>query len=118
MSRDWTPEELQAASKAMQAAGQMSYEEFCEKLREMEAKMLIARFSKKQRDGHFPCPRCGFHRMAADPIRNALSRRVNVQVCDRCGTDEAMEDFLDSPQPLPLSSWNIVKNPDAYRMTP
>lgn len=116
MSRDWTPQELQAASKAMQAAGQMSYEEFSEKLREMEAKMLIERFAKKQRAGHFPCPRCGFHRMDADPVRNALSRHANVQICDRCGIDEAMEDFLSSPRPL--TSWNIVENPEAYGMAP
>lgn len=32
MSRDWTPEELQAASAAMIAAGHMSYEEFCAEL--------------------------------------------------------------------------------------
>ena len=28
MSRDWTPEELAAASSVMKAAGNMSYEEF------------------------------------------------------------------------------------------
>ena len=32
MSRDWTPEELDAASAAMKAEGHMSYEEFCEEL--------------------------------------------------------------------------------------
>lgn len=32
MSRDWTPEELAAASTAMKAEGHMSYEEFCEEL--------------------------------------------------------------------------------------
>lgn len=32
MSKDWTPEEIQAASKAMKEAGQPSYEEFCEQL--------------------------------------------------------------------------------------
>lgn len=32
MSRDWTEEELQAASKAMKAAGYLSYDEFCEHL--------------------------------------------------------------------------------------
>lgn len=32
MSRSWTPEELEAASKAMIASGYMSYEEFCEAL--------------------------------------------------------------------------------------
>lgn len=30
MSRDWSPEELAAASKAMKDAGHMSYEEFCD----------------------------------------------------------------------------------------
>ncbi|HAX50434.1 MAG TPA: hypothetical protein DCX82_00575 [Lachnospiraceae bacterium] len=32
MSRDWTQEELQNASKAMKAAGHLGYEEFCEHL--------------------------------------------------------------------------------------
>lgn len=32
MSKDWTPEEIQAASKAMKEAGHPSYEEFCEQL--------------------------------------------------------------------------------------
>ena len=32
MSRDWTKEEIQAASKAMKAAGHMSYEEVCAEL--------------------------------------------------------------------------------------
>ncbi|WP_368273957.1 hypothetical protein [Intestinimonas butyriciproducens] len=29
MSKDWTPEDLVAASAAMKARGEMSYEEFC-----------------------------------------------------------------------------------------
>lgn len=32
MSRDWTPDELQAASAAMKTAGHMGYEEFCKEL--------------------------------------------------------------------------------------
>lgn len=32
MSKDWTPDQLRAASAAMKAAGHMSYEEFCAKL--------------------------------------------------------------------------------------
>ena len=32
MSKDWTQDELQAASKKMKASGNMSYEEFCEAL--------------------------------------------------------------------------------------
>ncbi len=114
MSRDWTPEELQAASAAMKRAGQMGYEEVVAEAARQEAKSLIERFAKKQRDGFFPCPRCGFRRMDADPIRNALSRRADVQICDRCGIDEAMEDFLGSPRPL--TSWAIAEDPGAYRM--
>lgn len=30
MSKDWTPEELEAASQMMKSSGNMSYEEFCE----------------------------------------------------------------------------------------
>lgn len=36
MSKDWTQEELQAASAAMKAAGHLSYEEFCAKLADCE----------------------------------------------------------------------------------
>lgn len=32
MSKNWTKEELQQASKAMMASGQMGYEEFCKML--------------------------------------------------------------------------------------
>ena len=32
MSKDWTPDELQAASRVMKEAGHMGYEEFCEEL--------------------------------------------------------------------------------------
>ena len=32
MSKDWTEEELQNASKAMNAAGHLGYEEYCEQL--------------------------------------------------------------------------------------
>ena len=47
MSRDWTPEELQAASAAMKAAGYMSYEEFCEELKRQQ-KLIVEL-----------CPECG-----------------------------------------------------------
>lgn len=40
MSRDWTSEELQAVSKAMKAAGHLSYEEFCEKLEAGEIRIV------------------------------------------------------------------------------
>lgn len=110
MSRDWTPEETRAASEAMKRAGQMSYEEVVAEA----AKQMIEQFSEIQREGHFPCPRCGHYRMAADPIRNALSRRAGVQVCDQCGVEEALEDL--SGARMPLTMWNIAQEPEAYRM--
>lgn len=33
MSKDWTPEELQAVSAVMKAAGFMTYGEFCKELK-------------------------------------------------------------------------------------
>lgn len=105
MSRDWTPEELQAASAAMKAADQMSYEEFAA---ELDAKEKIARFAKRQRDYNFPCPRCGRWAMDADPVRNAQSRRVDVYICDACGIEEALEGFAGQRQSL--ASWNIAQH--------
>ena len=72
----------------------------------------IEEFSKIQREGHFPCPRCGRYRMDSDPIRNALSRHADVQVCNQCGTEEAVADFIHSP--MPLTEWAISLNPGRY----
>lgn len=49
MSRDWTPEELQAVSKAMKAARHLSYEEFCEQL-EAEKIQSISPSSSRAED--------------------------------------------------------------------
>ena len=104
MSKDWTPEERQAASDAMERAGHMSYEEFTAEVAAMDK---IVRFSRRQRDLRFPCPRCGRWAMDADPVRNALSRRVDVYVCDACGLHEALEDAVGEIKPL--TSWDIAK---------
>ena len=104
MSRDWTLEELQAASAAMKYVGELSYEEFAA---ELTAKEKIERFAKRQLEYQFPCHRCGRWAMDADPRRNALSRRVDVYICDLCGSIEAMEDFLGTQ--LRLASWDIAQ---------
>ena len=57
------------------------------------AKELIEAFAKRQHEWRYPCPRCGRDVMDEEPARNAMSRRVNVQVCDDCGTLEAFEDM-------------------------
>lgn len=51
MSRDWTQEELQAASTAMQKMGNLSYEEFCKEIKEagrMEVKFDLTGATRKE----------------------------------------------------------------------
>ena len=108
MSRDWNPEEIQRASTAMKASGNMDYEEFCIDL----AKQCFDRFAKSQRGQHYPCPRCGADAMADDPIRNALSRQANVYVCDACGTDEAIRAYTGTE--IPLTEWKVYQSPAKY----
>ena len=48
MSRDWTPDELAAVSKAMKTAEHMSYEEFCAKLKNVPSEA----FEKPPTSGH------------------------------------------------------------------
>ena len=104
MSRDWTPEELQAASRAMKAAGHMSYEEMCAELKAVEK---INRFAPLQGKYNWPCPRCGCWTMNRELTRNALSRRIDIYICDACGTAEALEDF--HRKQTPLTAWDIAK---------
>ena len=49
MSREWTTEELQAASAAMKAMGHMGYEEFCESLKEVRRMELRVNLNGKNR---------------------------------------------------------------------
>lgn len=80
---------------------------------EEAAKVLIERFAAKQKGGGYPCPRCGRPVMASDPVRNALSRRATVYVCDECGMIEALEDMPGAFK-LPLSVWSIAKEPERW----
>ena len=56
------------------------------------------------------CPRCG---QEFDVRRGAISRRVDgIAVCDMCGQQEAIEDFLKHSNQAdlkPISDWYIVK---------
>ncbi len=110
MSKDWTPEELQAASAAMKEAGHMSFEEFSAEVEATTAaKAKVDAFAQLQTDGVHFCPRCG--RMSVkDRLRtNALSRHATVYVCDACGMDEAVRDWKGKP--LPLKDWAIAQLP-------
>lgn len=79
------------------------------------AKERIEAFAKRQHEWHYPCPRCGRDVMDEEPARNAMSRRVNVQVCDDCGTLEAFEDMPGGFQ-APLEVWAIMKYPPRWGM--
>lgn len=80
-----------------------------------EAKRLIESLKTMQEnpaDGYtFPCPRCGHERMNENPVRNSLSRRADVYICNECGMDEAMMDMAGI-LPLPLNEWAMVQGFD------
>lgn len=81
----------------------------------MTEKEMIELFAKKQSSAHYLCPRCGKDAMADDPVRNALSRRASVHVCDACGAGEAMWDFAHTDRE-PLAAWAISMWPSKYSM--
>lgn len=73
---------------------------------EIAAKARIESLMPRQKRGEaLPCPRCGQDWMNEEPVRNALSRRASVYICDECGTDEALRDMAGMP-PLPFSEWS------------
>ncbi len=80
---------------------------------ETTAKKILAHFSEKQKHVWCCCPRCGCDRMAANVSRNALSRRVDLMICDICGNIEAIEDFPDNPK-LPVEQWALNEHPDKF----
>ena len=110
MSRDWTPEELQAVSAAMKEAGEMSFEEFSAEVdAATAAKAKVDAFAKVQTDGVHFCPRCGRMSVKDRLHTNALSRAATIYVCDDCGMDEAIRDYAGKE--LPLKDWAIAKLP-------
>ena len=51
MSRDWTEEELAAASEAMEKMGYPGYEEFCKDLRQVETDRKSANPDTQKKGG-------------------------------------------------------------------
>lgn len=72
------------------------------------AKELLDDFGKVQRRSKFnyPCPRCGHYTMNSELIMNSLSRKADVYICDQCGTNEAMCDYLGIEDNL--EDWSFV----------
>ena len=55
-----------------------------------------------------PCPRCGKQTMKMRLHSNALSRQVpGITICDRCGTEEALEDAVH--QPMDVRKWALIE---------
>lgn len=67
------------------------------------AKELLEQLGNLQVAGKsagLPCPRCGYARMDEKPVRNALSRRAKVYICDMCG--------MAGLKPVPLEQWAMI----------
>ena len=83
------------------------------------AKEMLENLGDAQREGAatgLPCPRCGRYCMDEKPVRNALSRRAKVYICDACGMDEALRDATGK-EPLPLNEWSMIQGFDEHSLS-
>ena len=76
---------------------------------EAEVKVSLEHLGKTRQTGP-RCPRCGAEPTCYNRQQQALSRRANILICNRCGTEEALEDIAwGGHSNLPLADWAIVK---------
>lgn len=81
-------------------------EDHCHKASaEDAARYRLTRLAKTQKDGD-RCPRCGAV-MPGKLSRHALSRSLDIMICDECGTEEAILAFKGTP--VPLTEWTAVE---------
>ena len=57
----------------------------------------------QQSGGYRLCPRCGRDTMKENLITNALSRHTDLYICDACGMEESILDYMHAP--LPITLW-------------
>ncbi len=64
---------------------------------------------RAQQDADTPmrCPRCGADTMKKPIHTNALSRHVDLYICDSCGTAEALLGFMGHT--YPLHQWSVFE---------
>ena len=85
-------------------------EDACHKIRtEEEAKVTLLHYAAAQHDGA-RCPRCG-KEMQGKLYTHALSRRVDIIICDECGVAEALEDAGLAKPKKKLMEWTAVTEP-------
>lgn len=75
-------------------------------MREEEAKDILEIFAKAQKDGLRICPRCGCT-LKEKLVTNAMSRQMDIYICDKCGVAEALE-YMEGIR-NPLSKWKFVE---------
>ena len=63
--------------------------------------------ARQEAGEHMCCPRCGADTMKEPVHTNALSRIVDIYICDACGSAEAMLAFMR--QQHPLTSWSAFQ---------
>ena len=63
--------------------------------------------ARQDADEHIACPRCGADNMKHPLHTNALSRMLDIYICDACGTTEAMLAHMN--QQSPLTDWAAFK---------
>ena len=63
----------------------------------------------KRNAGELRCPRCGQDSLHHREVMNAVSRVDNeTYICNGCGTQESMEDYMNPGQPMTKDRW-VVK---------
>ena len=76
---------------------------------EAEVKVSLEHLGKTRQTGP-RCPRCGAKPDCYEHQQQALSRRADITICNRCGTEEALEDIAwGGQQKMQLADWAIVK---------
>ena len=69
---------------------------------EMKKALLDLR-ARQETGEQMPCPMCGQDTMKTPVHTNALSRHVDLYICDACGMEEAIFDYMHAP--LPIEAW-------------
>ena len=92
----------------------MEYKQFSENVTlAVAAKKAVDAFAAEQADGVHFCPRCGRFTVKDRLRTNALSRHASVYICDACGMDEAIREYVGDS--IPLRDWAVAQPGAAMR---
>lgn len=76
----------------------------------MTIEEIIGTWSKAQDAGCIlPCPRCGKMTMNHRVENNALSRKADIYICEKCGAAEALAEFNKKAKDESFDSWFIAE---------